>query len=350
MSSKSTLPTVSLRPAPLLEFRGVDNPNLQHHGETDSNSPAHWDGERLFVFHSAGHTWRSAGPDLYHLNESYDPVRYDNEISGGRWIECTWRDTDGTLYGWYHNEPLGICPERRPEKHLTAPRIGAARSVDNGLNWHDLGIILEAPADSLYCSTENHYFAGGNGDFSVMLDPASRYLYFFISTYNRNPAEQGVSVARMLYADRDSPVGKVQKWYQGKWEEPGLGGHVTPIFPAKTDWHRKDADAFWGPSIHWNAYLNQFVILLNRACDANWAQEGIYITFNDDLSHPEQWSTPTKILDGKDAVAIPAVGCGWYPQVMGIDKEKKETDKLAGRVARLFVHGRSRWEIVFEKK
>jgi hypothetical protein len=37
----------------------------------------------------------------------------------------------------------------------------------------------------------------------------------------------------------------------------------------------------------------------------------------------------------------------WYPQVVGIDSAEQQTDKLAGKTARLFVAGVSRWEIVF---
>ena len=35
--------------------------------------------------------------------------------------------------------------------------------------------------------------------------------------------------------------------------------------------------------------------------------------------------------------------------MIGPDKAKREADKLAGRVARLFVRGQSRWEIHFLK-
>jgi len=34
---------------------------------------------------------------------------------------------------------------------------------------------------------------------------------------------------------------------------------------------------------------------------------------------------------------------------MGIDATKHETDKVAGKVARLFVRGLSRWEIIFQR-
>ncbi len=241
-------------------------------------------------------------------------------------------------HGWYHNEPGGLCPGT----HLTAPKIGAVRSKDNGATWHDLGIILEARPNTLRCDTKNYYFADGNGDFFVMADAPLEYLYFFISTYAGDVSEQGVSVARVRYADRDQPVAKVWKWHAGSWSEPGLGGRVTPIFPVKKDWHQAEAAAFWGPSIHWNTHLQQYVILLNRAKDGNWTQGGVYATFNPDLANPARWTPPAKILDGfgKDR---------WHPQVLGHDKSKREMDKLAGRTARLFVRGQSRWEILFLK-
>jgi hypothetical protein len=301
------------------------------------------------VFNSGGHPWRNGGADLLHLEESHQPVRFDREISGGRWFESTYKDDDGTLYGWYHNEPEGICPEKLPERRLSAPRIGAARSSDNGATWNDLGLVLEAPHGSLRCDTENFYFAGGNGDFSVIFDLASRCFYFFFGSYAADVPEQGVAVARLAYADRDRPVGQVWKWHHGRWQEPGLGGHLTPIFPVGQDWHRRDVDAFWGPSVHWNTHLEEYVILFNRAQDAYWTQEGIYVSFHGDPGDPAGWSPPRKILDREEIVRDPATPHGWYPQVMGIDKAQRETDKQAGRAARLFLHGHSRWEVLFLK-
>lgn len=250
--------------------------------------------------------------------------------------------SDGVLYGWYHFEPAGICTgahPKSPQMHLTAPRIGAVKSMDNGATWTDLGVVLEADPN-LKCDTQNYYFAGGNGDFCIMLDPCERYLYFFISTYSIDTAQQGVALARMAWADRDAPAGKVAKFHNGKWAEPGVGGRVTPVFPARVDWHRADADAFWGPSVHWNTHLKQYVMLLNRTKDGNWTQEGIYVCYNPELSNPDGWTTPVKILDatGPDR---------WYPQVIGTGFG--ETDKVAGRNPRLFVRGTSRWELGFER-
>jgi len=340
-------PTVEVRAAPPLEFRGA-NSQGDRPGDTDCNSPAHWDGDTLYVFNSAGHPWRSSGSGLARLTESYMSVKFDNQVNGGRWFESTFKDDDGTLYGWYHHEPLGVCPETQPRRHLTAPKIGAARSADNGATWQDLGIILEGSPGAIFCDTENFYFAGGNGDFSVILDQGREYFYFFISTYGEI-AEQGVSVARMEYAQRNSQQGNVWKWYEGRWNQPGIGGHVTPIFRVGVDWHRKDVDAFWGPSIHYNSHLGLHVILLNRAKDFNWTQEGIYITFNPNLADPGGWTPPRKILDREEVVPKLRDKSAWYPQVMGLDASRRETDKLAGEVARLFLRGESHWELVFPR-
>ena len=41
---------------------------------------------------------------------------------------------------------------------------------------------------------------------------------------------------------------------------------------------------FWGPAIHWNTYLEQYVMLLNRAKDDQFGQEGIYVSFSPTLA------------------------------------------------------------------
>lgn len=321
VSATASAASPTLRPASHLQFPHV----------TDSNSPGHWDGPRFYLFNSTGHPYRSYGSNLFQLGNT-GPVTFNNTVNGGRWMEATWRATNGTLYGWYHLEPGGLCPVTG----LTAPKIGAVRSTDNGANWRDLGVVLQARTNTLKCDAQNGYFAGGNGDFCVMLDDAQQYLYLFISTYAGDVSEQGVAVARMAWSDRDAPAGKVWKWHNGDWLEPGLGGYVTPIFPATVAWERPDCEAFWGPSVHWNTYLQQYVMLLNRAQGAGWVQEGIYISYSTNLADPLNWSVPEKILNGG----------AWYPQVIGLEPGQG-TDKWAGALARFFMSGVSDFEICF---
>ncbi|MBI5381765.1 MAG: hypothetical protein HZA31_07690 [Opitutae bacterium] len=253
------------------------------------------------------------------------------------WMEAVWCDDDGTLFGWYHTEPDRIYENST----LTAPRIGAVVSFDGGQNFFDLGIVLES-GDPLDENAQNGYFAGGNGDFSVILDRERKYFYFFFGNYGGPAENQGVAVARMAFEDRFVPVDRVQKYYAGEWNEPGLGGRLTPIFTVRRPWQSKAPDALWGPSVHWNTYLNSYVMLLNHARgQPGWSQAGIFISFATDLTQPETWKEPTQILDNSD---FP----GWYyfyPQVMGLGEG--ETDTLAGQNARLYVGGISRWEIEF---
>lgn len=307
----------------------------------DSNSPAHWTGTQFHVFTSwfapQESVFRSSGSGIVDLDSTQRAEVRGGErtVAGGRWLEATYKDPNGTLYGWYHIEPIHLCRGTS----LTAPRIGAFVSFDDGLSWLDLGVILEAPAGSLQCEAANGFFAGGHGDFSVILDEEQRFFYFLFSNYSGTVEEQGVALARMPYMARYAPAGNVVKWYQGDWQEPGLGGRVTPVLAAARSWMHADPDAFWGPAVHWNTHLRTYVILLNRTQGGNgdWRQEGVYAVLAERLSDPRNWTEPQRIL----------AGGSWYPQVIGVNGEARETDKLAGPRARLFMSGASDWEITF---
>jgi hypothetical protein len=148
--------TVEIRPAPELVFPS----------QTDSNSPAHWFDGNLFVFNAMGLPYRSQGADQFSLGYP-SVVQFGRHMPSPLWMEATWLDDDGTLFGWYHHEPGGLCGGNG----LTAPKIGAAVSYDNGRSFQDLGFILES-GDPLDCGSQNGFFAGGHGDFSVVVDPS----------------------------------------------------------------------------------------------------------------------------------------------------------------------------------
>jgi hypothetical protein len=338
------VPTATLVPASTIAFTSP----------ADSNSPAVWDllhgRMSLFLFTSFnGYSTRQYGSQLTVLAPT-GRIAFTNPPPHGVWFEAIIPDGTGTWYGYYHNErPADICGDET----RMLPRIGAARSTDFGLTWEDLGIILEAPPDSYDCATTNRYFVGGVGDFSAMLDRDSRYLYIFFSQYASRTDTQGVAVARMPWAFRDQPRGRAAVWYRGMfWAYPRAlrdaetretigyayaGG--MPIYRAADDWHTgPTVDAFWGPSIHWNTHLEQYVMLINRATDSSWRQEGIYVAFSPTLDDPTAWSEPRRLLTGGD----------WYPQVIGTELGSG-TDKIAGERARLFVAGRSRYIIQFTR-
>ncbi len=307
----------------------------------DGNSPAFRaeDGS-LRVYTSTGaRPTRMSGPGIGELAEDFHSPSVEPRDHYPIWIEGVWRDEDGTVYGWYHHEPdaQAICGNRK----LTAPRIGALVSHDGGVTFTDLGLILTS-GDQPNCSAQNGFFAGGHGDFSVILDRDKHYFYFLFTNYGGSAHQQGVAIARMAFSDRANPAGAVHKYYVGEWSEPGAGGMVTPVFPATTPWDRANADSFWGAAVHWNTELETYVVVMNRACcKTNWPQEGIYITFNPDLAHPEGFTHPAKLVDDSDIGFAP----GYYPQVFGLGEG--ETDSLAGAEGRLFIKGFSKWRLVF---
>jgi hypothetical protein len=303
-------------------------------GEVDSNSPAFWRNGQFHLINSTGlGPFLSTGVDQFNLGNSRLSTISRPQRDWPTWIEALWVDPSGPIFAFYHQEQEYLCAgKQRP----ALPRIGAAISFDDGRSFSDLGIILSAaqPAD---CTYQNQYFAGGHGDFSVVLDQQRAYFYFLFTNYAGPVAHQGVVVARMRYEDRFSPVNRVWKYSDHDWSQPGIGGRTTPIFPTKVSWQRPDTDSFWGPSIHWNTHLKQFVILMNRSCcSTGWPQEGVYVSFNPDLADPKAWAAPSKLQ---------IEGYFWYPQVLGLGPE--ETDTLAGKRARLYTFGGSKWEIEF---
>ncbi len=306
-----------LRPAAAIQLLGV----------SDSNSPMHWNADaNLVIFQSDGMPIRSQGPSLTEQG-TVRAVRFYSYEHAPLWIEATYRAPNGDLYAWYHHEQFLYC-DSLP---LSQPVIGALKSSDDGLTFHDLGIVL-SPGDEPDCNARNGYFGGGHGDFTVITDPAREYLYFVFSSYSGPVTRQGVALARMAAADLDSPQGAVFKYHAGQWDSPGLGGDLTPLFAASVSWSGENTNALWGPSVHYNEFLKRYVIVMNHACCApGWPQEGIYLAFGRDLADPASFTQPQKLMDGG----------GWYPMIVGA------TDKLAGQTARLFMGSRSDYEIEF---
>lgn len=315
--------------------------------EIDSSNPAVWslvDGvPRLFVISSwGGIPVRSIGAALDSLRNE-GPVAFASHPGHGVWVEAIVPDEAGVWYGYYHHErPADFCG--RPDRQL--PRIGALRSSDQGQTWEDLGIVLDAPPGSEACDSGNRFVLGGVGDVTAALDAGSKDLYLYFSQYLRDPSAQGVAVARLAWADRDQPAGRATIWNGGAWlpaTESADGWTYpagTPLVRAARPFHDRSStnDVFWGPSIHWNTYLERYVMLLSRAKDDRFGQDGIYVAYSTTLADPAAWSAPAKIFSGGE----------WYPQVIG-SEIGTGTDRTAGKRARFFMLGRSDRFIEFER-
>ncbi len=300
----------------------------------DSNSPSFWASNQLNLFNSTHNgVILSSGVGQSTLKEA--GAARMNMISGRPyWLESVWVDPAGPIYAWYHQE-FAPCAAGN---YLAEPRIGAVISYDGGKTFLDMGSVISSgePND---CNAKNGYTAGGVGDFSVILDRQHKYFYFIYSSYAGELENEGICVARMPYASRAFPVGAVQKYYDGAWSEPGMGGRDWAIMRATALWQNADANSYWGPSIHWNTYLNEYVMLLNHSCcSPGYPQEGVYISYNGDPANPKGWSAPALLLHNE----------GWYPQVFG-NAVNSGTDSNAGQTPRLYIDGKSSWQLTFDQ-
>ena len=333
-------PSARLVPAPFIKFPG----------DVDSNSPLIWDlvdgAQQLFVITSwGGVPVRSSGPSVDQL-EKGPPVAFATHPGHGVWMESILTDDVGNWYAYYHHErPADECG--RHDRQL--PRIGSSRSSDHGRTWEDLGIVLDAPRGSAQCGSTNRFVLGGVGDVSAVLDENKQDVYLFFSQYSGGVERQGVSVARLAWSDRDAPAGKASIFSDGAWlpatrldAEPGDWSYPpgTPLVKATRPFHdgNQAADVYWGASVHWNTYLEQYVMLLNRAKDESFGTEGIYVSYAASLSDPHQWTSPHRLM----------IGGEWYPQVVGLEIGAG-TDRVAGRRARFFLTGKSNRMIEFER-
>src|SRR4051794_21513879 len=73
----------------------------------DSNSPAFWRDNRLYWFGSHGRPWLSSGPSQFGPWETRETDLISLEACP-HWMESISQDEDGTLWGWYHCEPVGL--------------------------------------------------------------------------------------------------------------------------------------------------------------------------------------------------------------------------------------------------
>ena len=264
---------------------------------------------------------------------SFDPPAY------GPWFEAVIADSGGNLYVYYHTETLVYSGTK------IHPAIGSQKSTDGGKTWTDFGgLIIDTPSGTDIGQGEptnlGYGFIGGNGDCSAMLDETSTYIYFFFSQYGRTSGVQGICSARMLWANRDNPVGNVFKYYSGSWTQSGVGGQASQLIANIGDIHGQFAtqDYWWGPSVSWNTYLKKYVLMLNRSNNSNF-------NYTNDNTN---WFSTSSSLESPDyhfPERVPYTNGylgDWYPMSVGLESGLG-SDKYGGRTVRIFCAGSSNW-------
>jgi hypothetical protein len=153
-------------------------------------------------------------------------------------LSDTWVDPDsGDWYGLVHNE---FTPQPFGDG-LHYDAIDYAVSHDHGKTWSILGHAITSPYSTTRGDTKafpNQTYDYGDGDQRLFVDPASGYFYvFYGSRIVNKPGTGGKQNGGLAHVARAPISGKMaagtwQKWYNGSWTQPGIGGLESNMEPA----------------------------------------------------------------------------------------------------------------------
>lgn len=184
---------------------------------------------------------------------------------------------------------------------------GLAKSTDEGVTWTDLGFIITAnvPFKAGAAPSVNEFDSGlGN----LVPDPAGEYFYYYFPDKVKKDGFDGspytfLSVARVpvdefLHAAFDDETPRVlpsfEKYYQGAWDQPGLGGLSTSVLNPQS--------SAGDPVVIWNEFLKRYVVIFDDTGTISYADSA------DGIHWPP--AIPLIMVSSKVASALYAVPVG----------------------------------------
>ena len=185
-------------------------------------------------------TWRcNNGPTG--VASSYDPDRSSYTQKDFCDLLGTWVDPDtGDWYGLVHNE---FTPQPFGDGwHYDG--IDYAVSHDQGKTWAIEGHAITSP----YSTTRgddtafpNQTYDYGDGDQRLFVDYASGYFYVYYASRVIPKGGQAGAMDWLAHVARAPISGKMaggtwQKWYDGRWSQPGIGGKESDMEPVGADY------------------------------------------------------------------------------------------------------------------
>lgn len=226
---------------------------------------------------------------------------------GGAWLMGIHKLIDGRLLALVHAESHWYP---RDPAYTAYKSVGLAYSSDNGLTWNtsDSYRVLTPP----YAKPDKPVWSG-NGDGALVWDPFyQRYLCFYTASRFplNNPLLSQTESPKLSLASTSEPTALPTTWkkYNGThFSQPGLGGFDTPL---------KNLDTIPGanPSVHFNIYLNRWIIVWYK-----WNPRYIYISSSFDAIN---WGKPQILINDSDDLQ--------YPNIIG------ETHDLGGKTVRIY--------------
>ena len=265
-----------------------------------------------------------------------------------------WVDPDtGDWYGLVHNEftpaPFG------DDLHYDA--IDYAVSTDEGKTWTIEGHAITSPYSTTRDDTTafpNQTYYYGDGDPRLYVDNASGYFYVFYATRVLDKATDTPvwleHVARSPIADKMAG-GSWQKWYDGAWTQPGVGGKESDVIPSDgvgsgyaapgSDYSpdttgtvesqvaagtMPDNSELAVMNITYDAYLGEYIgTVQNNIAQANGTDAPLYFYATKDLA-TEKWTEIGQATGEQNAA--------WYRWFL--DSGSLTSDNLVGKTFRSY--------------
>ncbi|MET9618735.1 RICIN domain-containing protein [Kitasatospora indigofera] len=145
-----------------------------------------------------------------------------------------WVDPDtGDWYGLVHNE---FTPQPFGDR-LHYDAIDYTVSKDQGRTWTIKNHVITSPYSTTRnddAAFPNDTFDYGDGDQRLFVDTASGYFYVYYGSriLNKGGGWEAFHehVARAPISAKMAP-GSWQKWYNGAWTQPGVGGQESNMVP-----------------------------------------------------------------------------------------------------------------------
>jgi hypothetical protein len=194
--------------------------------------------------------------------------------------------------------------------------IGLARSQDGGLTWQREGEIISGHDPQQATQTSP---GAGAGTPSAIESNGYIYVIFRETDLQSNVIGFGIAQAPI---SSDGAPGAWQKYSQGSFSTPGLGGAFTPLNIVLDPTVPGDQRQ---PHLSYNTYLSEFIMLAV-------GNGGIYELVSQDLIN---WSQGQVVLPAPAPDAAAATTGGprnWYPTLVSSTEPTDETTNQSGYV------------------
>lgn len=264
------------------------------------------------------------GKDLKHLSFAKevlvegDQGEFDNGYAGISGVYA-YKNKSGAnaLYAFYHAEDQEGMPSLNAGIPGFYASIGSAVSKDNGKTWKKSGQIITSHYPKSYTAYPDQGDKGvGTPSFVVSKNGSYLYAYYNEHSYINNRGVQ-ICLARSPINAGPPVPGTWSKYYNGDFQEPGIGGDETPVFSAKNIGKNSDGNAFQAHVV-FSEKLNLYVMIVNLHFWKEYDKEhhrdlsGMYIAFSQDGI---KWSSPSKIIDD-NSVAYYGESLSWQGSII----------------------------------